>query len=358
MTEEEEVNQFQYSNEDFNQSIPSWDVENAECSQFDTVLRNGWDKAMKDGRFRYNLDHVKSKVLPGEKKLLVQLNTKRATERRRPQAIMGLKQEFNPDNFNFNKAKKGEILMELICKNSNSEGSPCKKQKKGRNLILINVSPLEYGNVLLVPDMEACQPQIMTVKGMEMALEVMLLSAHRGFRMGFNSLCGFASVNHLHFHAWYADHKLYTETEKVSHVHGLCYELEGSWTRGFVFQLEGSTINEVARSVHALTSCFQDNDTAHNLFMTRGQSFQDASKCTVRTYLWPRRNVFGIKDGAAFNVAVAELGGHLPLKDETNFETLTEELAQQTFSDASLDESDYSKIRTKVIEQLKTLDNE
>ena len=30
----------------------------------------------------------------------------------------------------------------------------------------------------------------------------------RGFRVGYNSLCAYASVNHLHLHGWYLNHQI------------------------------------------------------------------------------------------------------------------------------------------------------
>lgn len=35
----------------------------------------------------------------------------------------------------------------------------------------------------------------------------------RSFRVGWNGLCALASVNHLHFHAYYLDYQLRIETE-------------------------------------------------------------------------------------------------------------------------------------------------
>ena len=42
-----------------------------------------------------------------------QLNVKRATERRKPDAIMTVSQPFTPHSFNFTKIRKEEILFEL-----------------------------------------------------------------------------------------------------------------------------------------------------------------------------------------------------------------------------------------------------
>jgi len=37
------------------------------------------------------------------------------------------------------------------------------------------------------------------------------LVCRSGWRVGFNSLCALASVNHLHLHAWYLNERLFTE---------------------------------------------------------------------------------------------------------------------------------------------------
>lgn len=41
---------------------------------------------------------------------------------------------------------------------------------------------------------------------------VSFVPCDRGFHVGFNSLCAFASVNHLHFHVWYMEYPSCLET--------------------------------------------------------------------------------------------------------------------------------------------------
>ena len=107
--------------------------------------------------------------------------------------------------------------------------------------MIINVSPLEYGHVLIVPDIDAFFPQILTQFAIKTGLDCILLSSHRwvlfsskydsdsqltiidlklnvdpvffsrGFKVGFNSLCAFASVNHLHLHAYYLEQDLFVD---------------------------------------------------------------------------------------------------------------------------------------------------
>ena len=45
------------------------------------------------------------------------------------------------------------------------------------NVVIINVSPLEFGNSLLVPNVTANNPQKITLEGLDLLLGVMLLSS-------------------------------------------------------------------------------------------------------------------------------------------------------------------------------------
>ena len=45
--------------------------------------------------------------------------------------------------------------------------------------------------------------QVLTRHAIHLALETVLLSGRSNFKAGFNSLCAFATVNHLHWHLFY-----------------------------------------------------------------------------------------------------------------------------------------------------------
>ena len=45
--------------------------------------------------------------------ILLQLNPKRATDRRKPQTITSVNQPFNPDQFNFTKIRPQELLFNI-----------------------------------------------------------------------------------------------------------------------------------------------------------------------------------------------------------------------------------------------------
>ncbi|XP_045160382.2 GDP-D-glucose phosphorylase 1-like isoform X2 [Mercenaria mercenaria] len=352
--------QFTYTDSDFHENSCNWLQAECELSKFDKALIDGWDKAMEDGHFRYKLDIEQTRVI-GSKKYVAQLNIKRAQERRKPDNIESLNQPFNPANFNFLKIKPPEILLELVkgdnsCQKcgeeSNQQNGFDEQTPKERNLVIINVSPLEYGHVLLVPDIDACRPQILTETGMRTSLEMMLLSKHRGFRVGFNSLCAFASVNHAHLHAYYLDRELFVESAPVNHICGDLYELVAMPAKGFAFQLHQTGLDKLSKIIFHIADYFQKNEVAHNLYMIKGPVFnedQHSDNRTIRVYLWPRKKFIGLKDEAAFNVALVELAGHLPVKVRELFNDLDEEKIESTIRNAALDDSEYESIKQDVI---------
>ena len=64
-----------------------------------------------------------------------------------------LKQQPDPLKFNFTKVDE---LKELVFELKNLDD---KEQHGGRNVLLINVSPIDEGHCLLVPNVEAVLPQ-------------------------------------------------------------------------------------------------------------------------------------------------------------------------------------------------------
>jgi hypothetical protein len=64
---------------------------------------------------------------------------------------------------------------------------------------IINVSPIEYGHVLLVPRVMDCLPQLVDPGTVLLALRFAMEAANPYFRVGYNSLGAYATINHLHF---------------------------------------------------------------------------------------------------------------------------------------------------------------
>ena len=65
--------------------------------------------------------------------------------------------------------------------------------------MFINVSPIEYGHVLLVPRALSKLNQQVDVPSLRLALQFAHEANNPYFRLAFNSLGAYGTVNHLHF---------------------------------------------------------------------------------------------------------------------------------------------------------------
>ncbi|XP_030046294.1 GDP-D-glucose phosphorylase 1 [Microcaecilia unicolor] len=388
------VEEFVYSEEEFILPGHEWQGskldgrEKSPLSRFDLALWSNWKEKMRKGLFRYPLEKLQTRILPGSVQFVAQLNIQRGIERRKPQDIQSVQQRFDPHQFNFNKIKPEEILFQMskmsIRKGSGSnadheiQGCELKKNycqsqefpspnqtelqtmedrgwKPGSTLLVINVSPLEFGHILFIPDPALCLPQILTPNLIQLGIESVLLSVHRGFRVGFNSLGGFASVNHLHLHGFYLDQELLIES---AHSEPLCPDinfhlLSGFPAQGFLFYSDGRDLETVARNICKVTDYLVTKDIAHNLFVTRGTLSGDTtdpkSSARIRILIWARKSCFGAKEESAFNVALCELSGHLPIKTVEDFHSITEASAITIIQKYLLPDAEFSQLTSQLI---------
>lgn len=321
-------------------------------SRFDTALRSAWKQRMELGLFRYCLGELQTQTLPGAIGFVAQLNVERGTQRRRPQNIRSMRQPFDSEQFNFNKIQPGEVLFRL----RQEPGLPGVVQQEDI-LVVINVSPLEWGHVLLVPDPAQGLPQRLLPGALRAGLEAVLLSAHPGFRVGFNSLGGLASVNHLHLHGYYLDHRLPVEgaPSETLDPGGHLHLLQAVPAPGFLFYTSGPgpDLEALVSRVCQATDYLTDHEIAHNLFVTRGAPPGKASPSSalmgVRVILWARKSSFGIKEGEAFSVALCELAGHLPVKTSQDFSSLTEAAALDVIQDCLLPPTQAEEVRAALV---------
>ncbi|XP_061678470.1 GDP-D-glucose phosphorylase 1 isoform X2 [Syngnathoides biaculeatus] len=350
--------QFVYGKQDFVQGVrvdTDGIARKVDESRFDSVVKAGWTDRMERGVFRYHLGDLKTRILPGRCGLVAQLNVKRGIERRKPQEILSIQQDFNAKKFNFNKVNPDEIIFEMI--KDSEEGHemgrpPCK------TVVLVNVSPLEFGHCLFVPDPARCFPQVLTSFAIQVGIESVLLSSDPAFRVGFNSLGACASVNHLHLHGYYLKYKLNIESAPVRPLlpeKGV-YTLPG-FPAGFLFYSESKGVEDVARAVCRVTDFLIEANVAHNLFLTRGcppcEEDDKLLRKGVRIAVWPRMACFGTKEETAFNVAVCELAGHLSFKNSKDFELTTESHVIDTIQCYLLPPGEFLQLEKQLTQHLK-----
>jgi GDP-D-glucose phosphorylase len=400
-------------------------ADNADCeatdnkSAFDLSLCRAWDRAMAAGTFRYDLSQLKTKVVilenndnaaevassasssPRIWNFVAQLNILRGTSRRAPQTIDAVNQAFNPNAFHFMKVHRNECLFWISSgewtslsseiKEGENMGHPLdnsvdRSNKCGikhtipttlQHLVIINVSPLEYGNVLIVPSIRSQLPQILTRDAIALAVDITYASTKPHFVVGFNSLCAFASVNHLHLHAVYLPTVVPVTRASIKPIviadddMVQLYELLDWPVPGFVFvfpQLQSSSDSNCRRaikdviidSIHVITSYFIANNIPHNMLVSKVNN-------TVHVWLWPRQHSKvspsssspsststthcggdgGGVDG--FNVAFCELAGHIPVFDSELFWTITESVIIKALSSAALPTEQFILIRDTLV---------
>lgn len=326
-------------------------------TSFDTVIQAGWTERMDKGLFRYQLGDLQTRILPGHYGYVAQLNIQRGIERRKPQEILSIQQEFNAKQFNFNKIH----LEEIICEMTKGTKSDSALNEPSKMIVLVNVSPLEFGHCLFVPDPLQCYPQVLTKYAIEIGIETVLLSSNLGFRVGFNSLGAFASVNHLHLHGYYLDYELAIESVAVKPLvpEKDFYRLI-NYHAGFLFYTKTKTLEQVAKTICKVTDFLVEHNIAHNLFLTRGcppcnyipSGNESTSRKGVRIIVWPRKACFGAKEESAFNVALCELAGHLPFKNKTDFENATEKDVTDIIEKHLLPEEEFLRLEKQLVEHL------
>lgn len=333
-------------------SAPGLPEDTVPPSRFDSALCSAWRQRMELGLFRYHLGELRTQTLPGAVGFVAQLNVERGVQRRRPQNIRSVKQAFDPAQFNFNKIQPGEVLFRLV-REPDLPGA----LRQDDVLVVINVSPVAWGHVLLVPEPARGLPQRLLPGALRAGVEAVLLSSRPGFRVGFNSLGGLASVNHLHLHGYYLAHRLPVEGAPSEPLGpgGHLHLLRALPAPGFLFYTSGPgpDLEALAGRVCRATDYLTDHEIAHNLFVTRGappgKTSPSSALTGVRVILWARKSSFGVKEGDAFNVALCELAGHLPVKTSQDFSTLTEAAALALIRDCLLPPAQAEEVQAALV---------
>lgn len=279
-------------------------------SCFDLKLKSRWDQCEKAGLIKYSVKGIPTKIM-GKLKFVVQGNFKRGELRRTPDEIISIRQPFDGNKFNFLKIGSAERLfyfsstLELDCENKGQD-----------HQVVINNCPIEDCSSLLLPFIHEELPQILTLDGIKLATELLMLSNSPSFKLTFNSLGGNCSVNHLHFQMYYLRNHLYLERAKLKNLCGPCWTVDDYPAKCFVFLMEDATkLGYIAEDILKLVNFFIDNNISHNLFITKGAGYEGSddfdSHSYVRFILWARKFASGAKDEYEIVPAASELSGQL-----------------------------------------------
>ena len=352
-----------------------------DASDFDRVLIEAWEDRFAGGLFRYDVTAVLTRLIEGPSRYVAQYNEGRATKKRQTEFKMDLVcQEFDGKKFNFTKADQKEVLFTFEEQDEHKEENddddddePGRTEfiergeiSKSPNLVLINVSPIEYGHVLLCPRVSEMLPQQIFAEALIPPLRMCAESKNPYFRVGYNSLGAYATINHLHFQAYYLMEAFPIEralskpfAEDVfknpkrpmgKQVHAECLRVYDYPVRCIVFELGSKGFVDLAKWIGRACGRLQRRNIPFNLLMTDHGA---------RVFLIPQ--IFSHKIAqnkipdwiveTGINPAVFEISGHMLFKREEDYDICSEAMASEILASASIEEDEFCDLMREVLDR-------
>ncbi|KAL7186600.1 hypothetical protein ACSBR2_028350 [Camellia fascicularis] len=325
----------------------------------DSLLLGEWEDRMQKGLFRYDVTACETKVIPGGYGFVAQLNEGRHLKKRPTEfQVDKVLQPFDGNKFNFTKVGQEEVLFQFEASEDNDvqffPNAPIDVENSP-SVVAINVSPIEYGHVLLIPRILECLPQRIDKDSFLLALYMAVEAGNPYFRLGYNSLGAFATINHLHFQAYYLAVPFPIEkapTVKITDLNGgvKTSELLNYPIRGLVFE-GGNTLEDLSNAVSNSCICLQDNNIPYNVLIS------DSGK---RIFLFPQcyaeKQALGEVSSELLdtqvNPAVWEISGHMVLKRKEDYEEASEENAWRLLAEVSLSEERFEEVKALIFEAI------
>lgn len=331
-------------------------------SSLDSLILSKWEDCADRGLFRYDVTACETKVLHGENGFVAQLNEGRHSKKRPTEfRVDEVLQPFDPKKFNFTKVGQEEVLFRF----EESEDGVSKYSESATienaspNVIVINVSPIEYGHILLVPRVMDCIPQRIDPDTLLLALHMTAEVNNPFFRVGYNSLGAFATINQLHFQAYYLNVPFALErasTTCVTYINGeggvKVSEVANYPVRCLLYEI-GSSLEELANVVAKACITLQDANIPYNLLIADG-----GTRVFVIPQCFAERQAKGEVDQVVLDIrvnpAVWEISGHIILFRREDYERATEDYAWKLLAEVSLSENRFEDVKRMCIPEEKS----
>ncbi|CAI7841514.1 unnamed protein product [Closterium sp. NIES-54] len=345
------------SDEDSLSSGGASDIQDDDAFSLRKHITSEWEKKFQEGLFRYDVTACESKVIEGRLGFIAQLNEGRHSKKRPTEfRVDKVLQAFDATKFNFTKVGQNEMLFRFEeGKDEESRFYEAALVEESPSLMVINVSPIDYGHVLLVPRVLDKIPQRMDESSLLMALRLASEVNDPAFRIGYNSLGAFATINHLHFQAYFLDLPFAIERASskeiaVSTNEVKVGELVDYPVKTLVFQA-GACLEQMASAAAAACCKLQEGNIPFNLFIVdRG----------TRLFLIPQRYAERQARGeisqelldTQVNPAVFEISGHIVCKRREDYDNASEEWTWKLLEATSLTEEGFEVVRKVSVEAL------
>ncbi|XP_071696510.1 GDP-L-galactose phosphorylase 2-like [Rutidosis leptorrhynchoides] len=337
-------------------------VESCDKNEFpfaflDSLLLGEWEDRMERGLFRYDVTACKTKVIPGEHGFIAQLNEGRHLKKRPTEfQVDKVLQPFDDNKFNFTKVGQEEVLFQFEASEDDEvhfyPNAPVNVDKSP-SVVAINVSPIEYGHVLLIPRILERLPQRIDHESLLLALHMAHEAGSPYFRVGYNSLGAFATINHLHFQAYYLAVPFPIEkaaTRKIKDLSGgiEISEISNYPVKGLVFE-GGNSLKDLSDVVADTCICLQDNNMPYNVLIS-----ESGRRIFVLPQCYAEKQALGEVSAELIdtqvNPAVWEISGHMVLKRKEDYEGASEEKAWKLLAEVSLSDERFQEVMVIIFE--------
>ena len=245
----------------------------------------------------------------------------RASLRRSRVQFDSIDEPFSPARFHFGKINDNEKMFELV------------KDGINQATAIVNVSPIEWGHFLLVPKLDANLQQRLTFDSIRIGLEMINLSSDVHFRLMFNSLLAWASVNHFHYHCFTYPAELILDNVKLTPFK-TDVELIAEYPLKALcvcVRPNEADIESKSSLLSRLVDVFYELDIAHNVVIVR------SSELITRFFIFPRRKADTAIVSKCVDPACVEFSGQFPCKDEAEWRELTTAGAFELLGSVRLD---------------------
>ncbi|KAI0488917.1 hypothetical protein KFK09_028756 [Dendrobium nobile] len=322
-------------------------------------LLQRWEEKNDRGLFHHDIAACESKILPGDYGFIVRLIEGRDIKKRPTEYRMNkVLQPFDEKKFNFTKISQAEVICRFEESDKNItnyvDAAPIFAHDSV-NIIAINVSPIGYGHILLIPRIFERLPQRMDRDSLLLSLHLAREAASPNFKIGYNSLGAFATINHLHFQAFHLLMLLSAEkasTECIATLRGgvKILRLLNYPVKGFVYE-GGTNLQDLAYTVCNTCTFLEVNNQPYNMLIS-----DSGKRIFVFLQCFAERQALGkvsqeILD-TQVNPAAWEISGYLVMKRRKDYEEASEQNICGFFEEVSLSDK-FEELQESVVQALK-----
>ncbi|OMO73789.1 hypothetical protein COLO4_26862 [Corchorus olitorius] len=304
-----------------------------EESLLDVVLLSQWEDRMRKGCFRYDVTTSEIKVIPGRMKFISQLNEGETMDHL-SKLEGNMLPEQNPSVFDCVKHPEELLFCIASCKKAISELVTLASLPANAILVIINVNPVEYGHVFLVPRTSNTHHQFLDARSVEIVTRVAAEINNCSFRVFYN--CSKPHSSDVYFQACYFPDPLPVEFRPVDIFFSggrrairICSIIDYP-IKTISFHTT-CDLKIMAMAISEICSHLDEKNIQYNLMIS------DSGK-TI--FLFLQRS-----HAASHALSTWECGGYFLFRYRYEFDQVTEDVLLKRLRSFSLDEDDFEAVK-------------